>query len=117
LALSKVIKAYQKVLVNNRVKWRSEVESIRSKYALEKSRIQALPSTKTTRAQASLALKQMSVAQKKSSSDYAASKITALAAKDAANKAALDAKNAAIAKANATYRSYIESIGYGVLIP
>ncbi|GEM_PF-2559298 len=37
--------------------------------------------------------------------------------KDKANEAALDAKNAAIAKANATYGTFIESIGYGVLIP
>jgi len=37
--------------------------------------------------------------------------------KDTANKAALDAKTAAIAKANATYGTFIESIGYGVLIP
>ncbi len=117
LALSNVSKVYQKDLVDNRAKWRSEVESIRSNYNLEKSRIQALPSAKATRAQAALALKQMTTAQKKSSADYAASKVTALAAKDAANKAALDAKNAAIAKANATYRSYLESIGYGVLTP
>ena len=41
----------------------------------------------------------------------------ALATKDAANKVALDAKNTAIAKANATYGTFIESIGYGVPIP
>ena len=59
----------------------------------------------------------MSAAQKKSGADYAASKPAALATKDAADKAALDAKSAAIAKANTTYGSFIESIGYGVLIP
>jgi hypothetical protein len=37
--------------------------------------------------------------------------------KDAANNTALDAKTAAIAKANATHGTLIESIGYGVLIP
>ena len=49
--------------------------------------------------------------------DYKASGPAALAAKDAANNVALDAKNTAVAKANATYGTFIESIGYGVLIP
>jgi hypothetical protein len=65
----------------------------------------------------STALKVMIVAQKKSAADYKASQPAASAARDAANKAALDAKTAAIAKANATYGTFIESIGYGVLIP
>ena len=37
--------------------------------------------------------------------------------KDAANTAALDAKTAAIAKANTAYGAEIQSTGYGVLIP
>jgi hypothetical protein len=37
--------------------------------------------------------------------------------KDAANKAALDAKTAAIAKANTAYGAEIQSTGYGVLTP
>jgi hypothetical protein len=34
-----------------------------------------------------------------------------------ATKAAIEAKTLAITKARATYGTYIESIGYGVLIP
>jgi hypothetical protein len=65
----------------------------------------------------STALKIMIAAQKKSAADYRASKPAAAAAREAANKAALDAKTVTIAKANATYGTFIESIGYGVLIP
>ena len=76
-----------------------------------------LPSTKATRALASTALKVYIAAQKKSAADYRASQPAALAAKDLANKAALDANKATIAKANAIYGTFIESIGYGLLIP
>jgi Skp family chaperone for outer membrane proteins len=110
-------KAYQKELVDNRAKWRSDIEKIRTDYYTERDRIKSLPSTRATRAQASAALKTYTTAQKKSAEDYRASKPAAAAARDAANKAALDAKNKAIAKANATYGTFIESIGYGVLIP
>ena len=116
-AVSANTKAYQKALVDNRIKWRSDIEKIRTDYYTERDRIKSLPSTKTTRAQASAALKAYTAAQKKSAADYKASQPAAATARDAANKAALDAKNAAIAKANAGYGTFIESIGYGVLIP
>ena len=109
--------AYQKALVDNRAKWRSDTEKIRTDYYAERDRIKSLPSTKTTRAQASAALKAYTAAHKKSAADYKASQPAAATARDAANKAALDAKSAAIAKANAAYGTAIESIGYGVLIP
>jgi hypothetical protein len=67
--------------------------------------------------ESSAALKTMIAAQKKSASDYAASKPAALAAKEAANKVAFDSKNVVITKAKSTYGSFIESIGYGVLVP
>jgi hypothetical protein len=115
--LSANSKAYQKALVDNRAKWRSDIEKIRTDYYAERERIKSLPSTRATRAQASAALKTYTTAQKKSAEDYRASQPAAAVARDAANKAALDAKTAAIAKANAAYGSFIESIGYGVLIP
>jgi hypothetical protein len=111
-----ISKAYQKALVDNRAKWRSDTEKIRTDYYAERDRIKSLPSTKTTRAQAFAALKTYIAALKKSAADYRASKPAAAAARDAANKAALDAKSTAIAKANATYGTFIESIGYGVMI-
>jgi hypothetical protein len=112
-----ISKAYQKALVDNRAKWRADISKSKATYDAERDRIKSLPSTKSTRAQASAALKTYTAAQKKSAVDYRASKPAAAATRDAANKAALDSKNTAIAKANATYGTFIESIGYGVLIP
>jgi hypothetical protein len=116
ISLNANSKAYQKALVDNRAKWRSDVEKIRTYYYAERDRIKSLPSTRATRALASAALRAYIFAQRKSATDYRASQPAALAARDAANNSALDAKGAAIAKANAAYGTFIESIGYGVLI-
>ncbi|CAN2229088.1 hypothetical protein MCERE85_01423 [Candidatus Nanopelagicaceae bacterium] len=116
-ALSANTKAYQKALVDNRTQWRSTTEKIRTDYYAERNRINSLPSTKVTRALSSAALKAYTAALKKSAEDYKASGPAALVAKDVADKAALDAKTTAIAKANAAYGTAIEAIGYGVLIP
>lgn len=110
-------KAYQKALVDNRAKWRSDTEKIRTAYYAERDRIRTLPATKATRALSSAALKAYTTAIKKSASDYKASQPASAAARDADDKAALITRDAAIAKANATYGAFIESIGYGVLIP
>jgi chromosome segregation ATPase len=119
--LSANSKAYQKALVDNRATWRTEIAAIRTSYYDTLARINAQPKTaannKKMITDKSTALKVMSAAQKKSAADYRASQPAAAAARDAANKTALDAKSAAIAKANATYGTFIESIGYGVLIP
>lgn len=114
-------KAYQKALVDNRAQWRKEITAIRANYylILERLNTQAKTAGNTRKiiADKSTALKIMIAAQKKSAADYKASQPTALAAKDAADKAALDTKTSAIAKASATYGTFIESIGYGVLVP
>ena len=114
-------KAYQKALVDNRANWRTEIAAIRTNYFDTVARINAQPKSAATNKKMitdkSTALKVMIAAQKKSAADYKASQPAAAAARDTANKAALDAKTAAIAKANATYGTFIESIGYGVLIP
>ena len=115
--LSANSKAYQKALADNRTKWRSDTVKIRTDYYAERDRIKSLPSTRTTRALSSAALKQYMAAIKKSAADYKASQPAALAVRDAANKAALAARDEAITKANTTYGTFIESIGYGVLIP
>jgi len=108
--------AYQKALVDNRATWRKQIDAIRSNYYDTLNRIKGNGGSKMV-ADTSTALKIMIAAQKKSAADYKASQPAAAAARDAANKAALDAKFSAIAKANATYGTFIESIGYGVLIP
>jgi hypothetical protein len=109
-------KSYQKALVDNRAAWRKEIETIQSNYNEALSRIKAKGGPKAS-SETSAALKLRIAAAKKSAADYAASKPAALAAKDAANKVALDVKADAIAKANLIYGNFIESIGYGVLIP
>jgi Putative Ig domain/BspA type Leucine rich repeat region (6 copies) len=114
--LSANSKAYQKALVDNRTTWRKQIDAIRSNYYDTLNRIKAKGGSKMV-TDTSTALKVMIAAQKKSAADYAASKPAALAAKDAADKAALVARDVAIAKANAAYGTFIESIGYGVLIP
>ena len=110
-------KAYQKALRDNRSQWLKSVEKNRTSYLAELDRVKALPVTTQSQSQSSLALKKYLAAQKQIASDYTASKPAALAGKNAADATSQDAKNAAIAKANATYRAFIESIGYGVLIP
>ena len=108
---------YQKTLIDNRALWRKQVENLRANYYETLARITASGGTRKMITDKSTALKAMITAQKKSAADYKASGPAALAAKDAANKVALDAKSAAIAAANASYGTFIESIGYGVLIP
>jgi hypothetical protein len=121
MAQSANAKAYQKALVDNRANWRTEIAAIRTNYFDTVARINAQPKSAATNKKMitdkSTALKVYIAAQKKSAADYKASQPAAAAARDTANKAALDAKTAAIAKANATYGTFIESIGYGVLIP
>lgn len=109
-------KAYQKALVDNRATWRKQIDAIRTNYYETLNRIKATDGSKMI-TDTSTALKAMIAAQKKSAADYAASKPAALTAKDVVDKAALDAKTAAIVKANAAYGTAIESIGYGVFIP
>jgi uncharacterized repeat protein (TIGR02543 family) len=109
--------AYQKALVDNRTEWRKSVEKNRATYLAELEGVKALGANKQTRIQNSLALKTYIASQKQIASNYAASKPAVLAVKDAADKVAFERKNAAISKANSTYGSFIESIGYGVLIP
>jgi hypothetical protein len=110
-------KSYQKALVDNRSTWRTSVDKVRAAYLAELARINGLPASKANSALKSAALKTYIADQKKAAADYKASGPDALAARDLANKAALDAKNAAIVKANSVYGTFIESIGYGVLIP
>jgi hypothetical protein len=76
-----------------------------------------MAASKAKNALTSAALKKYTAAQKKITADYKASGPATAKARDLANKAALDAKNAAIAKANSLYASLIETLGFGVLVP
>jgi hypothetical protein len=116
-AVSANSKSYQKALVDNRAAWRANVDKVRAAYLAELTRINALPASKGNSALKSAALKAYIADQKKTAVDYKASGPAALAVRELANKAALDAKTAAIVKANSVYGAFIESIGYGVLVP
>ena len=116
-AVSNNSMAYKQSLVDNRAKWRKEIETIREDYSATLVRIKAEGNSRKATSDRSAALKIMVAAQKKSAADYKASGPAALEAKKSADQAALEAKNLAIAKANATYGTFIESIGYGILIP
>lgn len=114
---------YEDALVSNRATWRTAVETNRSSYDAELVRINSLTVLTNPnwpayiRKLKATARNNYITTLRKNSADYRASTPLALAIKTAANKATLDAKNAAIAKANASYGAAIESIGYGVLIP
>jgi hypothetical protein len=116
-AVSANSKSYQKALVDNRATWRANVDKVRTAYFAELTRINGLPYSKANSDLKSAALKTYLAAQKKTAVDYKASGPAALIVRDLANKAALDTKTAAIVKANSVYGAFIESIGYGVLIP
>jgi hypothetical protein len=116
-ALSANSKGYQKALVDNRAKWRADIAKNKATYDAERDRIKKMAASKSKNALTSAALKKYTAAQKKITADYKASGPATAKARDLANKTALEAKNAAIAKANSTYASFIESIGYGVVIP
>ena len=116
-SLTQNFKKYQNALIDNRVVWREQIASIRANYYESFARVtESNVSTKAITVK-STALKEMISAQRQSAADYRASQPLALAANDAANKAALDEMNVGIAKANTDYGVFIESIGYGVLIP
>lgn len=114
---------YEDALVSNRATWRTAVETNRSSYNAELVRINSLTALTSPNRPAYIrklkatARNNYIATLRKNSADYRASAPLALAIKTAANKATLDAKSAAIAKANANYGAAIESIGYGVLIP
>jgi hypothetical protein len=111
--------AYKDTLSNNRKTWRTNAENIRASYNNELARITSLGANwpNYTRSLKSEALKKYITEIKKNAADYRASGPAALVAKNHGNQLALDQKNAWITAADASYGSFIESIGYGVLIP
>jgi uncharacterized repeat protein (TIGR02543 family) len=115
--VSAISKSYQKRLSDNRATWRADVEKVRAAYFAERNQINGLPASKEITSLKSAALKTYIAAQKRVVAEYKASGPAARAVRDLANQAALDGKNSAVAKANAIYGSFIESIGYAVLIP
>jgi len=120
LAQSTNSKIYNEALVNNRLDWRLVVPKACETFVSENNRILKLIGTINTTNWLSLmnrARDTFYLAVKNAPRDWESANSLSLVAKDAANQSAFDAKNLAIAKANASYGTFIESIGYGVLIP
>ena len=115
---------YQQALIEDRAKWRANIDSNRADYyrflGSSQNRYlgetQDLKGEKLVQVKPLVALQNMIAAQRSHTLDYYASKPAALLAKDAADSSALAAENAAISKANLSYGTFIESIGYGVLV-
>jgi predicted outer membrane repeat protein len=107
---------YQKTLVDARAIWRKQTDAIRTNYFIVLDRIAANRGSKMI-SDVATATEVTNAAKAKATADYAANKLAAFLTADKASKAAIDAKTAAIAQANAAYGTHIESIGHGVLIP
>jgi len=107
---------YQKALIQNRKVWRTEVNAIRANFEATLTRIKSDSGSRMI-SDVATALKVMVEAKSISSTNYAASKPASMAAKDAADKTALETKSLTVAKANTAFKTFIESKGYGVFIP
>jgi streptogramin lyase len=117
IALALNERVYQKSLIDNRLVWRKQIQSIRSNYVETLAQINARAITKKTISERSSALKVYIAATKRSAADYRASKPLALLIKQRTDKAALEVKIDAVSQANTSYGLFIQSIGHGVLIP
>jgi hypothetical protein len=107
---------YQKALVDLRASWRKQIDAIRANYYLTLDRLKTSGGSKMV-ADSVTAAEIMAAAKTKANDDYEASKNAAYDAVNNGKTAATVVKATAIAKAKATYGTYIESIGHGVLIP
>jgi hypothetical protein len=108
-------KAYSKALTDIRTKWSKEINVIRANYDHTINRIKSSGGS-NMKIDATTALNVMASAKAKANANYSTSKRELLASKNAVNKITLDATTARIAKANAGYGTFIESIGYGVVV-
>jgi hypothetical protein len=117
LALINNSKAYQRALIESRTKWRQIIDATRANFVITLERISADQTTAKMISDVHTAYAVMKSTRFKADDEYFLSRPKALEAQYLANELALNAKNAEIAKANAIYGAFIESIGYGVLIP
>ena len=107
---------FQKSLVSIRAIWREQTDAARANYYITLERITANKGSKIV-SDANTAAEILNRTKLQIAEQYAVGKRFAFDERDKAAKAAIEAKTLAITKAKATYGTYIESIGYGVLIP
>ena len=117
LALKAHNATFMSTFHKNRTKWQKKIDATRANYYTILERLKASPGSGKMIADAATALQVMNAAKAAAQAEYATSRPLANEARDASNAAALSTRDAAIAKANAIYGTFIESIGYGVLIP
>ena len=107
---------FQKRLVSIRAIWREQTDAARANYYLTLERITANSGTKMV-SDANTAAEILNRTKLQIAEQYGVGKRFAYDEREKATKTAIEAKTLAITKARATYGTYIESIGYGVLIP
>jgi hypothetical protein len=107
---------FQSRLVSFRAIWREQTDAARANYYATINRITANGGSKMVM-DANTAIEILNRTKLQIEEQYAVGKKSAYDEKNKALKAALEAKTVATAKAKATYGTYIESIGHGVLIP
>ena len=107
---------FQKRLVSIRAIWREQTDAARANFYLTLERITANNGSKMV-SDANTAAEILNRTKLQIAEQYGVGKRFAYDEREKATKAAIDAKTLAITKAKATYGTYIESIGYGVLIP
>ena len=117
LALKAHNATFMSTFHKNRALWQKKIDATRANYYTILERLKASPGSGKMIADAATALQVMNAAKAAAQAEYATSRPLANEARDASNAAALSTRDAAIAKANAIYGTFIESIGYGVLIP
>ena len=117
LALKANNATFMSTFHKNRALWQKKIDATRANYYTILDRLKASPGSGKMIADAATALQVMNAAKAAAQAEYATSRPLANEARDASNAAALSTRDAAIAKANAIYGTFIESIGYGVLIP
>lgn len=117
LSLKANAATYMSTVRANRTKWQKKIDATRANYYTILDRLKASPGSGKMIADATTALEVMKAAKAAAQAEYIASRPLAIEARDASNATALSTRDAAIAKANAIYGTFIESSGYGVLIP
>jgi hypothetical protein len=89
-AQAAIAEAHRKALIENRTTWRVELAKNKATYDAEVVRIKKMGASKAKNALLTAALKTYIATRKKITTDYKASDLATLKARDLASKAALD---------------------------
>ena len=113
---SAIAKIYYKAFADSRTAWMNQTNAVRDNFYVTLERLEASGDSKMV-SDVITAFEILKSAKLKVNTDYTNAKTAAREARDAADAAASNAKAAEVAKANSAFGTFIESNGYGVLIP